>query len=463
MFHDAVQTLGQACRRRSSGVNNRYLLHTTGDISIDSFNFYMQSIYIGISTCIAQKTPIFTGDVTVTPTCTYLGTYSLSPSSCGNVVLTYSDGSVILSSENNGDGWFLSAVTTLGVEQDTGTIRTGSGSSSGNLIFDQNGATLQVSSSGTSFIPEAVDPQDANANGFCSQIRLKDPSSGLYVSVGDCEGGGFILAEANNSSTIWNVNTSSSFELIENHEEDANVTAYLTDSNIVFYSLSPNTTEVAQNTFPEGFAHVGLNDENMVIGFVCPQSTVDNLTVEVQIGQVGGMVDASTGAAYIVLDEVYWLVFGDLPGKYSLDKENGLKVVLGNVTGGTQLVLPTATTSDTPENTAITVVVPAVTQNPPANTTKEELALIKAVSKIFTSMQPGSEVFWALYMEAPKSSTGAEYEQFANDANQGVGPGGIASSPSSSTSPSSVSSGCHHPRTTSLLVLGALLSLLSLV
>lgn len=188
---------------------------------------------------------------------------------------------------------------------------------------------------------------------------------------------------------------------------------------------------------------------------------MDNLTIEVQIGQVGGMVDASTGAAYIVLDEVYWLAFGDLPGsngRVSLDKENGLKVVLGNVTGGTQLVLPTATTSNTPENTAITVVVPAVTQNPPANTTKEELALIKAISKIFTSMQPGSEVFWALYMEAPKSATGAEYEQFATDANQGVGPGGIASSPGPSTSPPSLSSGCHHPITLSLVV-GAMLSI----
>lgn len=218
-----------------------------------SFDFYMQSIFTGISTCIAQKTPIFTGDVTVTPTCTYLGTYSLSPSSCGNVVLTYSDsdGSVTLSSENSGNGWFLSAVTTLGVEQDTGTIRPGSGSSSGNLLFSQNDATLQVSSSGTSFIPEAADPQDANAVGFCSQIRLKDPSSGLYVSVDDCDGG-FSLAEENNSSTIWSVDPLSTFELIENHEEDANVTTYLTDSNILFYSLSPKPQKSQKIPFQKG-------------------------------------------------------------------------------------------------------------------------------------------------------------------------------------------------------------------
>jgi len=195
----------------------------------------------------------------------------------------------------------------------------------------------------------------------------------------------------------------------------------------------------------------------VVIGFVCPQYSWEGLTVEVQIGQVGGMVDPSTGAAMVVLDDVYWLAFGELPGpngKVSIPKENGLKVVLGNITGGTELILPSAQITTTPENTAITVIVPAMTLNPPSNTTKTDMAMIKALSEsVFEVMQPDTRVFWALHMKAPQTAQPGQYEGFATEVNQGTGEGGTAAvaPTASSPSPTPTSSGTSIP--TSLIFL----------
>lgn len=323
----------------------------------------------------------------------------------------------------------MSAVTILGTPQKTGTILPALDTGSGNLVAVQdeaNGAIALRIGSGTSLIPEAADPQEADVFGFCGQVRLKDPSTGLYVSVDDCESPTLSLSEANNSSTIWNVEDLSDYVLIPNHEEDAEVSTSLADSNIVFYSQQPNSTVISENTFPVGLVHVGLDTNNTIISFLCPQLTKSGMTIEVQIGQVGGRMDPTTGAAYIVLDDVSWLIFGPIVGfNETLTKENGLKVVLGNVTGGTRLVLPTASTSDTPENTAITVVVPAITQEPVSNTSWKDLQMIEAASTVFKSTKTDTEVFWALYLEAPEAVMGEEYLNFAANANQGVGPGGI--------------------------------------
>ena len=417
-----------------------------------------------------QMTDMFTGNITVVPTCTYLGTYSLSPNSCDGVVLM-SDGNkevrLVTSSGNSaGNSWFMSAVTSLDIPQETGTIRLGDGS--GNVLYameDGSNSTISLNiGNGTSLIPEAANPEEAQVTGFCSLVRLKDPSSGLYLSLDGCDSPTFGLTEMNNSTTIFNVESVSRFELMPNHEEDAAVTSYLTDSEIQFFYQNPNSTSTDAVVFPENFAYVGLNESDMIIGFVCPQASVNGLTIEVQIGQVGGMIDPETGAATVVLDDVYWLVFGDFPGPngtVSIPKENGLKVLLGNVTGGTELTLPSAQTTDTPENTAITAIVPAMTLEPPANTTNTELAMIKVLSdNVFTVMQSDTLVFWALHMKAPETAQPGEYQNFASSANQGVGEGGTAIAPfASSPSQAPASSGSNLPTSLifSVLVLVALL------
>ena len=402
-------------------------------------------------------TDVFTGDITVVPTCTYLGTYSLSPSSCNGVVLAYSGDQgvrLVKSTGNNVDnGWFMSAVTSLDVPQETGTIGLGNGSEAVLFAMDDDGTNSTISlniGNGASLIPEAANPEEAEVTGFCSLVRLKDPSSGLYLSLDGCNSPTFGLSELDNSTTLFGVESVSQFELMPNHEEDAAVTSYLTNSEIQFYYQNPNSTTVGSLVFPENFAQVGLNESDMVIGFVCPQYSWEGLTVEVQIGQVGGMVDPSTGAAMIVLDDVYWLAFGELPGpngKVSIPKENGLKVPLGNITGGTELILPSAQTTTTPENTAITVIVPAMTLNPPSNTTKTDMARIKALTEsVFEVMQPDTQVFWALYMKAPQTAQPSQYEGFATEVNQGTGEGGTAA-----VAPTPTSSGTNIP--TSLIFL----------
>ena len=389
-----------------------------------------------------QMTDMFTGNITVVPTCTYLGTYSLSPSSCDGVVLTAggNKGVRLASSSGNNvaNAWFMSAVTSLDIPQKTGTIMLGNGSDDV-LFVMEDGAKSNISlniGNSTSLIPEAANPEDAEVTGFCSLVRLKDPSSGLYLSLDGCDSPTFGLTELNNSTTVFNVASVSQYELMPNHEEDAAVTSYLTDSEIQFFYQNPNSTSTDSVVFPENFAYVGLNESDMIIGFICPQSSVGGLTIEVQIGQVGGRIDPETGAALVVLDDVHWLVFGNIPGPngdISIPKENGLKVVLGNVTGGTELTLPSAQTSDTPDNTAITAIVPAMTLEPVSNTTETQLRLIKTLSEtVFKVMQPNTEVFWALHMKAPQTAAPGEYQNFASSADQGVGEGGTAVVPTES-------------------------------
>jgi hypothetical protein len=389
-----------------------------------------------------QMTDMFTGNITVVPTCTYLGTYSLSPSSCDGVVLTAggNKGVRLASSSGNNvaNAWFMSAVTSLDIPQKTGTIMLGNGSDDVLFVMEDGGnsnISLNIGN-GTSLIPEAANPEDAEVTGFCSLVRLKDPSSGLYLSLDGCDSPTFGLTELNNSTTVFNVESVSQYELMPNHEEDAAVTSYLTDSEIQFFYQNPNSTSTDAVVFPENFAYVGLNESDMIISFVCPQSSVGGLTIEVQIGQVGGRIDPETGAALVVLDDVYWLVFGNIPGPngdISIPKENGLKVVLGNVTGGTELTLPSAQTSDTPDNTAITAIVPAMTLEPVSNTTKTQLRLIKTLSEtVLKVMQPNTEVFWALHMKAPQTAAPGEYQNFASSADQGVGEGGTAVVPTES-------------------------------
>jgi hypothetical protein len=412
-----------------------------------------------------EMSSVFSGNVTVLPTCTFLGTYSLSFSSCKGLVLTNSgnnDVGLLESSGNSvGNAWFMSAVTSLDTPQETGTIGLGPGSE--NVLFAVAGGanstvSLQVGN-GASLIPEAANPEDADVTGFCSLVRLKDPSSGLYLSLDGCDSSTFGLSELDNSTTLLHAESVSQFELLPNHEEDAGVTTYLTNSEVLFRFQNPNSTETRSEVFPEGVVSVGLNASDVIIGFVCPQTTVDGTTFEVQIGEVGGSVDPATGAIMIVLDDVHWLVFGDIPGPdgiVTLEKENGVKVVLGNVTGGTQLTLPSAKTSDTPGDTAITAIVPAKTLRLPANATEQEIALVDALSEEFRILKPDTDVFWALYLMAPQTAQPGEYQEFATSVDQGVGEGGTAVSPTpSSPFPAPAASGSVLP--TSLILFALIL------
>lgn len=418
-----------------------------------------------------QMKSTFTGNTTLVPTCTYLGTYSLSPSSCDGFVLTSSgtNGVRLLKSPGSDvdNEWFMSAVTFLDVPQETGTIRPGDGS--GNVLFamaDETNSTVSLNiGNRTSLIPEALNPEEAEVTGFCSLVRFKDPSSGLYLSVDGCDSPSFGLTKPDNSTTVFNVESVSQYGVMPNHEEDVAVTSYFGDSVVQFYFQNPNSNSSEMFNFGENIIYVGLNESDMVIGFICPQSSKDGATIEVQIGKVGGEIDPVTGATIIVLDDVHWLVFGDIlgpDGNVTIPKENGLKVVLGNVTGGTELVLPTAQTANTPDNTALTAIVPAVTREPPANTTKEERAMIKALSEtVFKMMQPDTQVFWALHMKAPQTAIPGEYQNIASSANQGVGEGGTAVTPTAdSPSPAAASSGSNLTLSLMLFVLVLVFSLL---
>ena len=70
-----------------------------------------------------------------------------------------------------------------------------------------------------------------------------------------------------------------------------------------------------------------------------------------------------------------------------------------------------------------------------------------------TFIRPGSNVSWAFYLEAPEDVQGAEYLEFAADADQGVGPGGTHSHSSNSTGgQSDLQTGEAGPTTSSLQV-----------
>jgi len=408
---------------------------------------------LGLEIGLAQQmATMFTGNATVIPTCTFLGTYSLSPNSCDGALLA-NDGNqgvrLVTSSGNNvGNGWFLSAVTSVDTPQEKGTIGLEYGSDTALFaVGDGTDSTVSLTiGAGTSLIPEGANPEEAEVTGFCNLVRLKDPSSGLYLSVDGCDSPTFGLSELNNSTTLFTVESLSQFELIPNHEEDAAVSSYLGDSGVEFFHQNPNSTIVDSLVFPQGLIYVGLDDSDLVIGFICPVSSSDGLTIEVQIGQVGGMIDPATGAAMIVMDDVQWLVFGEVPGPngtMSISKENGFKSVLGNVTGGTLLTLPTVrVTSSLPNNTALTAMVPAVTIGPPANSTQEDIAMVTFLSEtVFESMQPDTRVFWLLNMEAQETAQPGQYTGLATDQNQGTGEGGTAVTPTaSSPSPAPTSS-----------------------
>ena len=279
---------------------------------------------------------------------------------------------------------------------------------------------------GTSLIPEGANPEEAEVTGFCNLVRLKDPSSGLYLSVNGCDSPTFGLSELNNSTTLFTVESLSQFELIPNHEEDAAVSSYLGDSGIEFFYQNAKSTSVDSLIFAEDLVYVGLDESNLVTGFICPLLSQDGLNIEVQIGQVGGMIDPATGAAMIVLDDVQWLVYGEIWGRtenITIPKEKGLKSVLGNVTGGSLLTLPTGkVTSSLPNNTSLTAMVPALTIGPPANSTQEDIAMVTFLSEtVYESMQPDTQIFWLLNMEAQETAQPGQYTGLATDQNQGTG------------------------------------------
>lgn len=391
----------------------------------------------------------FDGDLTVIPSCVYLGRYRVSPVECSRkFVLSYKETEGVTVSDDTDASWFMSAVTTVGRPQETGRIVPAGSDSDpvgpdslsspiGNLTAVQDKETGVVDVTvgpGVSLIPEAVDPEGANILAYCPQFRLKDPSTGLYVSVDGCLEDNPVLGLAgeDDASTLFNAEPLTEYQVITNHEEDAEVSTALSDSNIIFYATAPNETTVAAQAFPASFAYLGLDEYNKVISFVCPQLTAYGFTLEVQIGQVGGRVDPTTGAAYLVLDDVNWLMFGDVKfgpdAGATITKENGISVALGNVTGGTQLVLPAGVTSETPslKQTVITALVPAETLQPDPNMSEQNMAILESAYPLLPALQPGAQVFWALYLEAPESVTSEQYLEYACDTNQGTGPGGTA-------------------------------------
>jgi len=385
---------------------------------------------------------IFTGNVSVLPTCTYLGNYSLMSSSCKDAMLQYSGpecSSITLaevgSSEN---AWFLSAVTKFQYLPTLPNIPTAGkvwaatcplGANHLNFEEDGNGQVTLSIGSESQLVPVALDTETVDDMGFCSSVRLMDPSTGKYLAVEGCESPTFSFTTKGDKSTVWVASPLSSYELKPNHEEDADVSISLTDSRIEFFSRAPNSTEGVSTIFPEGFAHVGLDEDYNVIGFICPQSTYAGVTIEAQLGKVGGKVDPDTGAAIIALSDAQWLAWGDIPGpngNITLTKENALRIPLLNATGGPGVVLSSATTVDTPEKTAVTLAVPASTGSPDPNTSPENLALLQEMGQLFAPMTPGAEIFWVLYLEAPENITGSEYKDFATEANQGTGSAGTA-------------------------------------
>jgi len=231
-------------------------------------------------------------------------------------------------------------------------------------------------------------------------------------------------------STIWTANQVSSYDVRPNHEEDADVSISASDSSVLFASRAPNSSFVDSTLFPAGLVQVGLNKSYDVISFICPHASRAGVEIEVQLGKIGGKFDPDTGAALIAVDNVHWLAWGDIPGpngKVTIDNENALKLPLVNVTGGTGFLLSTTTTDTTPDNTALTLAVQAITQSPDPNTSQENLALLQGIGQFVPPMVPGVEVFWALYLEAPKEITGSEYKDFATEANQGTGQPATAS------------------------------------
>jgi hypothetical protein len=373
----------------------------------------------------------------------------VSPVECSSkFVLSYNETEGVTVSDDTDASWFMSAVTTVGRPQETGRIVPAGSDSDpvgpdplssliGNLTAVQDKETGVVDVTvgpGMSLIPEAVYPAGANILAYCPQFRLKDPSTGLYLSVDGCLEDNPVLGLAgeDDASTLFNAEPLTEYQLITNHEEDTEVTTALADSNIIFYYLAPNETTVGAQAFPASLVYLGLDEYNNVISFVCPQLTVYGLTLEVQIGQVGGRADPTTGAVYVVLDDVNWIMFGEIKvgadAGTNITKENAISVVLGNVTGGTQLVLPTGVTTETPliKQTVIAALVPAVTQQPDPNMSQENMAILESVTSLLPALQPGAQVFWALYLEAPESVTSGQYLEYACDTNQGTGPGGTA-------------------------------------
>lgn len=139
-----------------------------------------------------------------------------------------------------------------------------------NFEEDENGQVSLSIGSESQLVPVALDTETVDDKGFCSSVRLMDPSTGKYLAVDGCESPTFSFTTKGDKSAVWVASPLSSYDLKPNHEEDADVSISLTDSRIEFFSRAPNSTESVSTIFPEGFAHVGLDEDYNIISFICP-------------------------------------------------------------------------------------------------------------------------------------------------------------------------------------------------
>lgn len=179
--------------------------------------------------------------------------------------------------------------------------------------------------------------------------------------------------------------------------------------------------------FPEGIVKIGTNDENRVLSFICPQYTELGITAEVQIENVGGAVDPSTGAASIQVSNLHWLLWGRIPG-LTLEKENAAKIDLFNASMGAffDLVNIYAPGMDTLFNLGVA----GITGEPVPESTSDQLRFIKEVNPLLGNLfVNGTRVYWEINLMNPVKITGAEYTAFAEAADQGQNVGGTAPDP----------------------------------
>lgn len=381
------------------------------------------------------------------PSCTWLGNYTISDS-CGRYLQYEQVGNgscaVNFGDESNPQGykWTVAAFATAGIDPTQGNI---------SALFGKDTCPQSVNEGYTlmyTIINDANDtislmfgeqqapgPEEAgrgllrmvalNASNGCSQIRFIN-SQGKYLQVDDtCESDSLSFISDASNSTIWTVQDIGGYGIVDNHEYDKDVTMAYKDERITFFNL-PNGGKPYAINFEKGMIKVGVNDDNRVISFICPQYTAYGFTTEVQIGDVGGAIDPSTLAASIMVENLHWLLWGTIPGlNITLEKENAAMVELNNVTGGSLLTLQNIYAPDA--SSPVTVGVRGMTGNPASDSTSEQLMFIKAINAGFNNIfTNGSNVFWEANLEGAEPVTGDAYVAFAEARDQGQNVRGTA-------------------------------------
>jgi hypothetical protein len=336
-------------------------------------------------------------------------------------------------SDSQKTAWALSATATAGVVPTSFPIFSAGSrdkcASHRNLAINSKGkAQLSGATASFGIIPK-------NASDCNSQVYLQvvgGTKTGEYLSYGDCNSkNGFITSKSRTFASLWKLTPTgeADYPVQLNHENDEKVTKSYMAAGVTFHVTPVNSSIEPWNLlYGNGIVYAGANDANRVISFICPQSTkalkqadgtsVGVVTTEVNIKNVGGIINPKSGAAIIHLLDIDWMIWGEfsVPGMapFNLTKENAATIGIVNEEGVSELQL--GNIAKTAEIASAVGVQGFVGEEAP-NQTEQQLAVLDfmATYKSKGLYNTGTKLQWNIYLQQFTVPQGSEYVDIAHD------------------------------------------------